>query len=85
MAKNKSLYEIIYEDKDIVIVNKSSNILSIPDRFREDIPNLYASLQKKYPEYQKLLRKRTETIIPEIQKLKSIYNDLITKSKCKKK
>ena len=33
-------------------------------------------LQKKYPEYQKLLRKRTETIIPEIQKLKSNSQEL---------
>ena len=36
----------------------------------------YKILQKKYPEYQKLLRKRTETIIPEIQKLKSNSQEL---------
>ena len=36
----------------------------------------YKILQKKYPEYQKLLRKRTEKIIPEIKKLKSNSQEL---------
>ena len=36
----------------------------------------YKILQKKYPEYQKLLRKRTEKIIPEIHNLKSNSQEL---------
>ena len=40
----------------------------------------YKILQKKYPEYQKLLRKRTENIIPEILDLKSNNQELIDAS-----
>lgn len=39
---------IIYEDDQIVIVNKPSDILTIPDRFDETKPNLYAQLNKLY-------------------------------------
>lgn len=37
----------------------------------------YKILQKKYPEYQRLLRKRTEDIIPEILTLKSSNQELL--------
>ena len=37
----------------------------------------YKILQKKYPEYQRLLRKRTEDIIPEILTLKSNNQELL--------
>jgi AraC-like DNA-binding protein len=37
----------------------------------------YKILQKKYPEYQRLLRKRTENIIPEILTLKSNNQELL--------
>jgi AraC-like DNA-binding protein len=37
----------------------------------------YKILQKKYPEYQRLLRKRTEDIIPEILTLQSNNQELI--------
>jgi len=37
----------------------------------------YKILQKKYPEYQKLLRKRTEKIIPELSNIKTNNQELI--------
>ena len=37
----------------------------------------YKILQKKYPEYQRLLKKRTEDIIPEILTLKSSNQELL--------
>jgi len=40
----------------------------------------YKILQKKYPEYQKLLRKRTEKIIPELLNIKSNNQELIDAS-----
>lgn len=40
----------------------------------------YKILQKRYPEYQKLLRKRTERIIPEILNLKSANQELLDAS-----
>ena len=40
----------------------------------------YKILQKRYPEYQKLLRKRTEAIIPEILNIKSNDKELVDAS-----
>lgn len=39
--------EIIYQDKDIVIINKPAGWLSIPDRFELDKLNLYHWLEKQ--------------------------------------
>jgi RluA family pseudouridine synthase len=39
---------IIYQDDHIIIVNKPSDILTIPDRFDASKPNLYAQLNKIY-------------------------------------
>lgn len=36
----QSPIEIIHEDEDIIIVNKPAQFLSIPDRFRPEIPNV---------------------------------------------
>ena len=44
----KSSLDIIYEDDDIVIVNKPAGMLTIADRFRADIPSVIAELRKKY-------------------------------------
>jgi 23S rRNA pseudouridine1911/1915/1917 synthase len=49
MGKNK-YYDLIHEDEHIVVVNKHLQVLSIPDRFRPDIPNIYNLLQDKYGE-----------------------------------
>ncbi len=38
---------VIHEDDDIVIVNKPPHLLSIPDRFNPDIPNLHTFLQNR--------------------------------------
>lgn len=41
-------YEIIFEDDDILLLNKAANVLSIPDRWKPDLPNLRALLDEKY-------------------------------------
>lgn len=46
--KHNKLYEIIVYDDDIVVVNKSSGVLSIPDRFDKTIPNLRVLLEEKF-------------------------------------
>jgi 23S rRNA pseudouridine955/2504/2580 synthase/23S rRNA pseudouridine1911/1915/1917 synthase len=40
--------EIIYEDDYLIILNKVSGILTIPDRFNTELPNLYSILKKIY-------------------------------------
>ena len=47
MIKNK-YYEIVYEDDDIVVINKAADVLSIPDRWDPDKPCLRSLLEKKY-------------------------------------
>jgi RluA family pseudouridine synthase len=44
----KSAPKIIFQDDDIVIVNKPHNYLSIPDRFTPTKPNLLSFLNKKF-------------------------------------
>lgn len=48
MAKKD--YTVLLEDEHLIIVDKRSNLLTIPDRYRVDIPNLYNLLQAKYGE-----------------------------------
>lgn len=49
--KNKSQpYEIIYEDKYLVAVNKLAGILAVPDRYNPNIINLKQLLYEKYGE-----------------------------------
>ena len=42
--------DVVYEDEYLVAVNKAAGILTIPDRFRKDIPNLFDLLSKERPE-----------------------------------
>ena len=42
--------EIVFEDEHFIAVNKEAGILTIPDRFRKDIPNLYSMLSNERPE-----------------------------------
>lgn len=42
--------EILHEDDHIVVVNKPPGVLSIPDRFTPDLPNVKTILEKKYGE-----------------------------------
>jgi len=44
----KKLITIIYEDDDMVVVEKPATVLSIPDRFDSDIPNVYHILQRGF-------------------------------------
>ncbi|MEM9547618.1 MAG: RluA family pseudouridine synthase [Bacteroidota bacterium] len=38
--------EIVFEDEHFLAVNKAAGLLTIPDRFRKDIPNLYDMLAR---------------------------------------
>ena len=49
MAKQK-YYEIIFEDEAIVVLNKFAQVLTIPDRHKPDLVNLYNLLQAEYGE-----------------------------------
>lgn len=40
--------DILYEDDDIVIINKPSGLLVVPDRFDANLPNLRKILTEKY-------------------------------------
>lgn len=42
--------EIIFEDEDLVAVNKPAGVLTIQDRFNAAIPNLITILKASYPE-----------------------------------
>ncbi|MFN3781238.1 MAG: RluA family pseudouridine synthase [Candidatus Kapaibacteriota bacterium] len=46
--KHNRLYQILYLDEDIIVVNKASGVLSIPDRFDRNLPNLRALLEEKF-------------------------------------
>ena len=39
--------EILFEDDDLVVVNKPAGLLVIPDRFNADLPSLNKSLEQK--------------------------------------
>lgn len=40
----KGKVEIVFEDEHLMAVNKEAGMLTIPDRFRKDIPNLFDTL-----------------------------------------
>ena len=42
------LFEILYEDSHLLVINKHSGVLTIPDRFNRNAPNVYNLLKKKY-------------------------------------
>jgi 23S rRNA pseudouridine955/2504/2580 synthase/23S rRNA pseudouridine1911/1915/1917 synthase len=44
----KNTCDIIYEDEDLVVVNKPPFLLTIPDRFHPEKPNLYHQLGERY-------------------------------------
>lgn len=41
---------IVFEDSNIIALNKPSGLLSIPDRFDPEKPNAYTILKSLYPE-----------------------------------
>ena len=42
--------EILYEDADLIAVNKPANVLTVPDRFDQSLVNLRTVLLNKYGE-----------------------------------
>jgi 23S rRNA-/tRNA-specific pseudouridylate synthase len=46
----KSTVEIVYQDSDLVVVNKPPNYLSIPDRYAAQLPNVLGFLRTKFEE-----------------------------------
>ncbi|MBK9254403.1 MAG: RluA family pseudouridine synthase [Saprospiraceae bacterium] len=46
----RNLPEIIFEDDYLIAINKDAGVLSIPDRFNPDIPNLVSWLKERFPE-----------------------------------
>lgn len=42
-------HDILFEDEDIVVLNKPSGLLSIPDRYNATIPCLYHEVAAAYP------------------------------------
>ena len=48
MKKNKAI-QILAEEKDFIVINKPSGILSIPDRFDSTKENVYGLLRETYP------------------------------------
>jgi 23S rRNA-/tRNA-specific pseudouridylate synthase len=47
-SKPAVLPQIIFEDAEIVVLNKPAGLLVLPDRFDPSIPNLYGLLKNKY-------------------------------------
>jgi 23S rRNA pseudouridine1911/1915/1917 synthase len=43
-------YEILHEDEHLLVVSKPAGLLTIPDRFSADKPNLLTQLQRHYGE-----------------------------------
>ena len=43
--------EVLYEDDNMVIVNKPTGVLVIPDRFDTSVPSLNQLLQAKYQQH----------------------------------
>jgi 23S rRNA pseudouridine1911/1915/1917 synthase len=48
MQKNKQS-DLVWEDEGLIAVNKLPGLLTIPDRFNTNAPNLLGQLQTKYP------------------------------------
>ncbi|MGB9771162.1 MAG: RluA family pseudouridine synthase [Candidatus Kapaibacteriota bacterium] len=46
--KHNKLYHLVYYDDNIIVVDKASGVLSIPDRFDKNIPNLRMLLEEKF-------------------------------------
>ena len=87
---NKLLYDEKIIKLDLPLLNRLELIIEERLYYYDKYENImiatvtqlpkYKILQKKYPEYQKLLRKRTEKIIPELLNIKSNNQELIDAS-----
>lgn len=50
MNNTTVILDIIYEDDYLLLINKQSGVLSIPDRYNRVLPNLKAILEEKLPD-----------------------------------
>lgn len=50
MVNNKKHLEILYSDDSIVAVNKPAGLLTLPDRFKSELPNVRGLLMEKFGE-----------------------------------
>ncbi len=48
MKPGKNKLDIVFENDDLLAINKASGMLTIPDRFNTELPSLYTLLQKQY-------------------------------------
>lgn len=46
--KKKSVLDIVHEDEAIVVINKASGLLAIPDRFDTTLPNVRSLVMEQY-------------------------------------
>jgi 23S rRNA pseudouridine1911/1915/1917 synthase len=46
----KRAYELVHEDEQMIVVQKSSGVLTIPDRYKPELPNIRGLLQKHFGE-----------------------------------
>jgi 23S rRNA pseudouridine955/2504/2580 synthase/23S rRNA pseudouridine1911/1915/1917 synthase len=80
--------QIIYEDDDLIFVNKPSGLLVIPDRYQHHRPNLTALLKKQYPTLFTIHRLDKDTsgaiIFAKSKNCHRLMNDLFQKREIKK-
>jgi len=50
MVNNSKLLEILYSDDSIVAVNKPAGLLTLPDRFKSELPNVRGVLLEQFGE-----------------------------------
>ncbi|MCB0638904.1 MAG: RluA family pseudouridine synthase [Lewinella sp.] len=50
MTMGRSGFTILYEDEELLFVDKPAGLLSIPDRFSDELPSLSQQLQRAYGE-----------------------------------
>ncbi len=48
MGKKGKAYDLLHEDDDLIVINKSPQVLSLPDRFSPEKPNLYHLLSERF-------------------------------------
>jgi 23S rRNA pseudouridine1911/1915/1917 synthase len=58
---NMATYELLYSDDDLLVVNKPSGLLTIPDRSGGEKDNLLAQLQRDFPRVMTVHRLDRET------------------------
>jgi len=57
----KIKFETIYEDDDIIVINKPSGVLTIPDRYNDKLPSIISHLRSRLGDYYIVHRLDKET------------------------